>query len=196
MKPETLIRSQQGISRREILSTAVKAVVGASAFLFGIKADAKPSQNIELREKPSPILSDRNLESQQYRAFLPMVDKLAYTPDIFLAPSLTPDQISAIEVFKNDQGELIKPPLHALTETEMANLEPMIAGLLAKKKITQPQADYLRGLYDLCFNQGGMTKISETMEATLPGPGVSLRNKNREDFVGPAVGFLYGFQQH
>jgi len=100
MKPETLIRSEQRISRREFLSTAVKAVVGASAFLFGIKGDTKSSQNIELREKPSPILSDRNSDLQQYRAFLPMVDKLAYTPEICLTPSLTPDPIYATEVFK------------------------------------------------------------------------------------------------
>jgi len=195
-KPETY----QPISRRNFLKLAAAAAVSLGLTVCGAKGtrgETPPLSPPGPTVTPRPTLApDSTATKVKDPVFVPTVERNHYEPSIHLY--LTPDQISAIEVFKNDQGELIKPPLHALTETEMANLEPMIAGLLAKKKITQPQADYLRGLYDLCFKQGGIQKISETMKRLtrleLPGPGISLRNKGEGDFVGPAFGFLSGYQ--
>jgi hypothetical protein len=114
---------------------------------------------------------------------------------IFVEPPLTEEQIAAIRVYRKPSGEMAKPYLHALTETEIAGYRTMVADLLGQGKIAQSQADRLSALYADLFSHGGIGRISMTIEGHLgyavPGPGI-LERGSGVDFVGPVLGFVKG----
>lgn len=116
--------------------------------------------------------------------------------ELLIAPKLTEKEIEAIRYFKDSSENVIKPYLDPLEQGGMQKLDQFVEYLLQQGRISQTEASCLQDLYRNYFLEGGVEKLSRITEEgwRFETDGIGILTRENKDHIGPAIGFLYGFQ--